>query len=241
MRFLKGLLKCIGFFILGVVTCALVGLTAVSYYAVDQLTKASASEEKTAKRPPVAKASVLPSLPTGPESHTEVNPNLKELVRIGKSYDEELNLFDELAEKIAQKSVPDLCHTLCNPSYLDRERLANERTAYLVSYYKQEGTRALQDPLFRMKLEEVGFISRLYPPSLRKIMVQIEEAKSAKFKLALQLETAVVKEIYHFTFRFDQMKQDAEKLKTLRELIRSCQRGIPRKNVISECHSQIAN
>ncbi|WP_374077831.1 hypothetical protein [Bdellovibrio bacteriovorus] len=246
MKFVKSVLKYLGFFLLGVFVCAVVGLTGVSYYAIDQLVKATAPEGKSTKKMPVAKASVMPSLEDSVKDPEAPNPNLKELTRIGYNYDAEFAIFDKLAEDVSKRSLPEICTTLCNPSYLDRERLSTERSAYLASYYKQEGTRALQDPVFRMKLEEIGFLSRLFPPSLRFVLKQIDLANRQnkevdKFGLAVHLEFAVLKEISSITARMDSMKQDTEKLKLLREFMRSCEQGTPRKKVISECHSQIAN
>lgn len=246
MKFVKSVLKYLGFFLLGVFVCAVVGLTGISYYAIDQLTKATAPEGKPAKKMPVAKASMMPSLDENTKDPEAPNPNLKELTRIGYSYDAEFAIFDKLTEEVSQKSLPEICSTLCNPSYMDRERLSTERSAYLASYYKQEGTRALQDPVFRMKLEEIGFLSRLFPPSLRFVLKQIDLANKQKkevdkFGLAVHLEFAVLKEISRMTAHLDSMKQDTEKLKLLREFARSCERGTPRKKIIADCQSQIAN
>ncbi|MEK2644331.1 hypothetical protein [Bdellovibrio sp. BCCA] len=246
MKFAKSVLKYFGFFLLGVVVCAIVGLTGISYYAIDQLVKAQAPEAKPAKKMPVAKASMLPSLEETAKDPETVNPNLKEVTRIGYNYTAEFAIFDRLAEDISKRSLPEICSTLCNPSNLDRERMRTERSAYLASYYKQEGTRALQDPVFRIKLEEIDFLSRLFPPSLRFVLKQIELAQKQgkevdKFGLAVHLEFAVLKEISSMSARFDSMKQDTEKLKVLRELVHSCERGTPRKKIFADCHSQIAN
>ncbi|KYG63393.1 hypothetical protein AZI85_05005 [Bdellovibrio bacteriovorus] len=246
MRFVKRLLKYVLFFVLGAITCALLSVTALSYLAIDQLSKATRPEPlKSSKKMPVAKATMMPTLPLdGEGKNTDVNPNLRELTHIGHNYVTELNLFDELASSIAQKNMPEICSVLCNPSYMDRERLTNERTQYLVHYYKNEGARAFTDPIFRVKLEEVGLLSALFPVSFRNVLSQIEaanaETTTQKLALAVQLQTAVLKEATSFSDRIETAKQDNEKLKILRELTRSCERGLKsRKQVISECHSEL--
>ncbi|WP_373998944.1 hypothetical protein [Bdellovibrio bacteriovorus] len=246
MRFVKRLLKYVLFFVLGAITCALLSVTALSYLAIDQLSKATRPEPlKSSKKMPVAKATMMPTLPLDGESkNTDVNPNLRELTHIGHNYVAELNLFDELASSVAQKNMPEICSVLCNPSYMDRERLTNERTQYLVHYYKNEGSRAFTDPIFRVKLEEVGLLSALFPVSFRNVLSQIEaahaETTTQKLALAVQLQSAVIKEATSFSDRIETAKQDNEKLKILRELTRSCERGLKsRKQVISECHSEL--
>ncbi|KHD89813.1 MAG: hypothetical protein OM95_01750 [Bdellovibrio sp. ArHS] len=249
MRFVKRLLKYVLFFVLGAITCALMSITALSYFAIDQLSKATAPATKPVKKMPVAKATMLPNLPLAPgEKGTdqEVNPNLRELTHIGHTYVHELNLFDELAATLAQKNLPEICSVLCNPTFMDRELLTNERTNYLVRFYQQEGARAHSDPVFRMKLEEIGILSELFPVSFRKVLVQIHEAKAEsttdKLALAVQLQTAVVREISSLNDRIDDAKRGNERLKILRELTRSCEKGLKsRKQVVSECHSELGN
>lgn len=222
MKLIKSTFKYLGFFLLGAFFCTVVGLTGISYYTVEQLSKAVA-----------------------PDLEPSVNPNLKDLTRIGVTYVNELGQFDLLATEISKKPQPDLCKTLCNPTRMDRERLDNEKTFYLAHYYKQEGARALEDPLFRLKLEEIGFLSELFPASLRNVLAQIDHSTKKsqpepnKLVLALKLEMAVLKEISAFSLRWDSLKQDTQKLKWVRELVRSCERGAPRNKVISECRSQL--
>lgn len=242
MSFLKTVLKCLGFYLLGVLTCAVVGLTGISYFAVDQLIKASAPDTRTAQKMPVAKASMMPSLETDNAfAPGAVNPNLKELKRIASLYNTELTAFDQLAAAVAQKKAPELCATLCNSSFLDKERLNSERSFYLATYYKQEGARALQDPVFRLKLQEIGFLSRLYPPSLRAIVTATEKPNGvSKWALALRLEYAAIKEFSRLALQREELQKDAEKISRLREWTHSCQKGVNKKQVISECHSDAA-
>ncbi len=248
MRFINSIFKYLGFFLLGAIFCTFIGITGASYYVIEQLTQAAAPEAADTKKSSPAKMKTSPQYASESSRtpHNLVNPNLKDLTKIGVNYVEELDLFDQLAAEISQRSVPDLCTTLCNPILIDPNRLSNERTSYLAFYYKQEGVRALEDPLFRLKLEEIGFLSELFPSSLRVVLAQIEKnAKTAEksphnLMLALQLELAILKEASSFGLRWDSMKQDTFKLKLVRNLVRSCQRGVPRNKVISECRSQLA-
>ncbi|WP_415063119.1 hypothetical protein [Bdellovibrio sp.] len=247
MKLVKSIFKYLGFFLFGAFFCAVVGLTGISYYTIEQLTKAVTPEPPVGKKTSAVKATKTLSSSEDSKTRTDdaVNPNLKDLTRIGVNYVEELGQFDQLATELSLKSMPSLCTTLCNPIRMDRERLSNERTSYLTAYYKQEGARALEDPLFRLRLEEIGFLSELFPASLRSVLAQIEqtaknsEQKTNKMTLAIKLELAVLKEISSFGLRWDALKQDTHKLKLVRDLVRSCERGTPRNKVISECRSQL--
>lgn len=234
----------LGFYLLGIIVCAVCGLTALSYYAVDQVAKAVAPETSSkhgsSKKMPVAKASLLPSIEGGFALSTEANPNLKDLTRIARNYSQELDLFDQMMSEISKHSMPALCSTLCNPTALDRERLKNERSEYLASYYKSTGARALKDPQFRIKLLEIGVLSEIYPPAFRSLLEQINKEQSPSLGLALQLEAALLVQGSDLLIHLKDLKTEAAHLKSLRELVRSCQQGVPAKKILSDCQSQIA-
>lgn len=252
MRILKSILKYSAFFLLGVFTCALVGTTAISYYAISELTRPVAVEVKGKKPYPSAKASLTPSLAgstEGPEAaaSTPLNVNAKEVAKIAHTTMLELNKFDALMTELARKPLPPLCSTLCDPSYMDRERLSAERTDYLISYYKQEGSRALQDPAFRMQIAGLSFISRIFSKSLRSVLTDIDiaaknpEVAENKLWMALRIETLALKEMTRLAMQSDVLKREATQLDKLRELHRSCNKGVARKQIVSECNSLLTN
>lgn len=228
MKFLKSLFKYLGFFLLGVLFSAVAGFTALSYFAVDQLSQAF---EPNAT-PTVTENSLIPP----------INPNLKEVILIGANYVEELDLFDQLNAEIAKKSKPEICSILCKPIGMDRERLSVERTSYLATYYKYTGIHALEDPLFRLRMEEIGFLAQLFPDSLRSILRQVVQTKKqiqaepSKFGLALQLQWALFKEISSMFVRWEDMKAQTAQLNKYRELIHSCERGASPKKVLADCN-----
>ena len=243
VRFVKSTLKYFLFFILGIIVTALVAVTGISYYAVDQLSKATQEEPALAgkkKKKVVDENSDVPSVKAA-----AVNPNIKEVVKITLTYDQEFQVFDQLAQEVRQKSVPNICTTLCNPIHLDEERLKTERSTYLADYYKQEGGRALQDPLFLLKLEEIGYLSRLFPPSLRDILKQIDHLKltpndeTQKWILATKTQAAVFRELSTFYSLQDKLVKDADRIKQLRGLLRKCQAGDNPKKIIAECQAQV--
>lgn len=248
MKFGYRLLKYLGFFLLGIFSCLLLGFTVVSYYSIEQLAKAMAPEVKSPLKISAAKNSNPQNIEESKKGESPINPNLKELTHISINYVDELNLLDALAQEISQKSPPEICSTLCNPTAMDHEKLREERSAYLVSYYKQQGVRALEDPLFRLRLKEIGFISNLFPVSFRSLLNQIQGATqtgdidtSGKLNLAVKLQTAFANELVSFYFHRQELIQNKEQLKTLRDLIRSCQKGTSRNQVVLACRTYHAS
>lgn len=229
MKFLKSLLKYLGFYVLGVTVSSLVVFTALSYFAVDQLSKAFDD------KPVDAKNAHLLDQP--------LNPNIKEIILIGRTYVDELDLFDSLYAQIKAKNPPALCEVLCKPISIDQEKLAQERTPYLLAYFKQNQTLALQDPLFRQRVEEIGFLSELFPSSLRSILREVAATRKAihdrpsKISLAFKLQWHLLKEISGFYLRWGELKQKTTQLKKHRELLQSCALGSPAKKVLADCQA----
>ncbi|UOE99798.1 hypothetical protein [Bdellovibrio reynosensis] len=237
------LFKYTGFFVFGAVAATFIGLLAVSYYGVDQVHKASISKPELPLS--TAKASLLPSVPELPTDKNEVNPNLRELTRLAKNYASEFNLFDQLTDATKFKPKPELCSVLCNPVALSKERLQLEGANYLAAYYKEQGTRAFQDPLFRIVTKETELLAQVYAPRLREVVLNLNRpvlSATDKLMLAMQAEAAVLIEATQIAMAWDEIQNQIQNRKPLRELFRSCQMGLkPKKQVFAECESLIPN
>lgn len=181
-------------------------------------------------------------------SEKEVDHNLKEVTRIGQKYILEISQFESLTHDLKKTKAPPLCSTLCNGSFLDQERFANERGTYLQSYYKNQKSAALQDPNFRIKLEELTFISKAFPKSVRTIMTDILERPEAStthpLMLALRLEGVMLSELAGVKSHWAQLQIDSHKLDVLKGLVNSCQTGqtgMTRKQILEECRREFPN
>jgi hypothetical protein len=136
---------------------------------------------------------------------------------------------------------------LCKPSSFNGERLKLERTDYLVDFYRQLGRRSLEDPVFRLKLEEMSSLARLFPRSLREVLAQIEQIRQnqpqAPSQWALSIEFAVVmtKQIFSIANRMDSFKEEVQSFKEVRDLIQRCEQGAPHKEVLAHCQSLMRN
>lgn len=221
--FMKTLLKIFryfGFFLLGVIVCALVGSTAISYWTIQELSHVA--QETSAN---------------------STQANLREVLHIGASYAKEFEIFDRLHAEVRQKNLPEICSTLCNPVNISRERLSTERSSYLASYFKQQGGQALKDPLFRLRLEEISFLSRRFPEPLRGLVLEITEpsknphSQSSTLAKALQLEWTLVKTAIDTSLEWELLRQDLARLGQLRDLQKSCAKGLPPSRILKECKS----
>jgi hypothetical protein len=175
------------------------------------------------------------------------DPNLNDLLKIGHNYSSEFAVFENLLGNIVQKPVPEFCSVLCKPSSFNGERLKLERTDYLVDFYRQLGRRSLEDPVFRLKLEEMSSLARLFPRSLREVLAQIEQIRQnqpqAPSQWALSIEFAVVmtKQIFSIANRMDSFKEEVQSFKEVRDLIQRCEQGAPHKEVLAHCQSLMRN
>ncbi len=222
MKFLKSLTSHLAFFFLGLIAAAVLSFTALSYFTIDQLSKAF-QETPT----PVTTPSVW---------NQPLNPNLKEVVLIGATYIKELDLFDQLQAEINKTTVPEMCSVLCNPIGLDSEALAAEKIQFLVNYFKQNKIAALKDPLFRLRMQEIGFLSQLFPPSFRGILKEIQ-AGSGGWSLVLQLQWALFKEMTTMVYRWETMKAQLQNIEKQRNLFQSCRKGTAPKKILQDCQN----
>lgn len=222
MKFLKSLALHIAFFLLGIFAAAVLSFTALSYFTIDQLSKAFQ------ETPPPVNAPYVWDQP--------LNPNLKEVVLIGATYIKELDLFDQLQAEINKTTAPEMCSVLCNPIGLDSDALAEEKIQFLVNYYKYNKSTALKDPLFRLRMQEVGFLSQLFPPSFRSILKEIR-AGSVGWSLVLQLQWALFKEMTTLLYRWETMKAQLQNIEKQRTLFQSCRKGTAPKKILQDCQS----
>ncbi|MGZ3782088.1 MAG: hypothetical protein ACXVCY_15660 [Pseudobdellovibrionaceae bacterium] len=230
------------FYFLGVFVCFSIGLTATSYFSIDELLKIMAPDVQNQKNN-------LQSKNSNQTSITELsnNSNLRQLAALFVKYVDELNAIENLANKVSQKKAPEICSALCNPSAMDFDQLKEQPGIYLANYYQQQGANSLNDPAFRLRLSEVHFVSQLFSAPLRTLLKEVHELAqrplneikfSKKLDLSLKLEIAAIKELIFVYNNKQHILQKKEQLETLNELILECKKGTPPKPLISECQSK---
>lgn len=257
MRFLKGVLKYLGFFILGAITCAIVGLTTIAYLGISYLTtppetEVSSQQTSRHKIPSSAKATLIPTpqiqAPQAPDLlPRSSHENLRKASRTTSEVNKVMDQIDALVAEIEKKPLPPLCPSLCDHSALNIDRLRDEGIDYLKNYHATEGTRALQDPAFRLKVDELHRLARLMPQDLRQLLAQINALSEAgpvstsqKLLFAAKAEVVVIKEMISMAGRIETLKKEHEKMKLVRDLRKSCHKGRSTRELISECDSILA-
>ncbi|UXR65043.1 hypothetical protein EZJ49_02110 [Bdellovibrio bacteriovorus] len=253
MRFLRSALKYFAFFVLGLVTCAFVGVGAVTYYAVDYLTQNPSAPPVQKKPYPIAKASLTPELKTPaapapgdfiPESSKE---NFRSAFNTSRSFMKNSEQISHLIKQLEKAPLPPLCPSLCDTSAMDKEQLKTDRVVYLEQYLRSEGTRALQDPEFRLLMDNIGRIYHLIQPA-QKILKKIDRLKAQQEKpegasttdkllITAEIQGTLLSEFYGFVNHVEQVKAEDSKMKLIRDLRRACHKGKPVKQLISECDS----
>ncbi|UYL09087.1 hypothetical protein B9G69_000665 [Bdellovibrio sp. SKB1291214] len=172
----------------------------------------------------------------------ENNHNLHEVMKIGEGYIDELQSFEGLQKMLQNKKMPPFCKTICNPSSLNQDMLLTERTQYLTQFYKATGPQALQDPLFRFKLEQMGSVAKAVPDSVRGVIKDVLDKDGIKSKnkvlLALKVETTLLTELPTLSERLESFKADSERLDLARTWIKACQSGANSKKIMTECQAE---
>ncbi|WP_413585261.1 hypothetical protein [Bdellovibrio sp. HCB274] len=173
------------------------------------------------------------------------NHNLQEVMKIGEGYVLELESFNSLKQILENKNMPPFCKTLCNPSELDQDQLINERTAYLTTFYKTAGNRALKDPRFRFKLWQMSVASKVVPDSVRDLLKDIlnKDTLSNKNKvlLTLQVESTLLTQLPTISQRLESFKAENDRLELARSWIKACQNGANAKKIISDCEAEFSS
>lgn len=218
LKFFNRLFKYFIFFCLGIIVCFVAGFTVVSDYAIEHISHLN--DQKGVEE--------------------LINPNLIEISHIGNRYIEELDLFEKLSLNISTRSMPEFCSIICNPVSMDRETLKEQRTSYVIQYFKAQGSRAFSDPLFRLKLKELSFVSHIFTAPLRSLFNEIKNkgplnSFSEKFMVTAKFEITVAKELVSLYSQKHSLQKELEQIKLFRKLMHSCQQGYPVKKIILEC------
>ncbi|MGE5085037.1 MAG: hypothetical protein ACM3MG_01970 [Bacillota bacterium] len=212
MKICRFLLKHSILFILTLAVTGFVFLGIVSFFAVDQLQSAPKNSEH----------------------------NLNAVLKIGKSYLSELSTFDSLHQTLEHKQMPPVCSTLCNPVVINQGQLITERTPYLESYYKVNGTNSFKDPLFRFKLEQMSAVSKAIPTDLREVFTDIleENPKQSKLQLALRLEAAILTALPSLPQHYETFREESNRLTLVRAWMKACRVGGNAKKISQECRTE---
>lgn len=224
MKIFKKILTYISSFILGGLFAVFLALTGISFLAVEAL---------------------LESL--HPSDSSSINPNVKEVLRLGAQYAKELEKVDAIRSQVESASPPDICKILCNPSNLMPDRFKDERSAYLAEYFSQSSALAIKDPIFNLRIEEMSLLGRLFPRQIRNIFIEVQQGPESrnqilkKIKLTLQIEGALILSVTNIALQRNDLKREIAWLQSLRTLKKDCNRGVSPVKIQRECENFAAH
>ncbi|MFS4459178.1 hypothetical protein [Bdellovibrio sp. HCB2-146] len=211
MRHLHVTAKYLIIFLLVCFVTVLGGVVYLSYHTVQKLTQVATDQ-------------------------SESEPNLSAVLKLTGSYLEDIRQYEEFLTTLGSDKWPSFCSVICNPSHFNRERYVNERTPYLVSYYRQQKKQAAADPVFRMKIAQLDFLRETVPSSLRNVMrdILVPQSQHSIASLSFRLDGAMMTVLPFAQSRYNQAKARLEILNQVREIASSCGKA-PKKEVIERC------
>ncbi|HWU43939.1 MAG TPA: hypothetical protein VN132_10895 [Bdellovibrio sp.] len=224
MTLLKVFLKMIAVILLAGACAGVILLSAFSFWTVSTLSKAS--QAKISKE-------------------RNFDPNVQELARLSEAYIEELQSFTELSQELAKKKMPPFCSSLCKESSFELEKFSADRANYLKDFYHVHKAQALNDPQFRLKIEELSVLNKVFPKDLREWLDEIFDNSDSDKRLAraFHFEVLLVKNLFVLPKRWHELQKENQKLQVLRDLMKACQSENDSdekldKKLIEECKNQ---
>lgn len=168
--------------------------------------------------------------------------NLRELLSIGAQYKSDFEEFQNLQTTLAKKKKPPLCEVLCNESYFESEKHLEERTQYLVKFYRDWGSQALADPKFRLSMEETVLLKTLLTPVVLETIVDLNSMSASashdvfnKLGLSLKIQKAGLSEMLHL-YKNPHTQVLWSRLQDIKELRKQCG-SLSRKTITQSCTS----
>lgn len=225
VRLSRFLIKASVFFSVGL-ACGLAALLLVISYGVTEIVSTTETGMKL-------KAATAP-----------LGENLRELLSIGAQYKSDFEEFKNLQDTLAKKKMPPLCEVLCNESFFESEKHLEERTQYLVKFYRSWGTQALSDPHFRLGLQETVLLEKILTPTVLDTIVDLNTLSASashdvfqKLGLSLKLQKAGLSEMLHL-YKNPQTQADWKRLQVIKDLRTQCGRQM-KSTIMSECQSAL--
>ena len=220
MKTLKKFLSYFGAFILGGFVALVLGFCGACYYAAGIILDSQSKAE-----------------------NLNVNPNIKEVVLLATQYAEELGQFDQIQQKLLPLSMDSICKNICSSSSWQMERYKNERVKYLAEYSKVNGSMALKDPAFVLRMEEMNLLAELFPFRLRNIFLEAQKSPlladdpNIKFKLTLQLVPSLLLTCIDMAIHQKDFNKKLKHVNFLRNLNNECKKGTSPRKIQRECEN----
>ncbi|MBC7420586.1 MAG: hypothetical protein H7328_07655 [Bdellovibrio sp.] len=150
-----------------------------------------------------------------------------------------LEIAEEIERDLNSNTPISMCEVICKPSPMDNDELSENKMQYLSSFFKAQGRLAFEDPVFRNTLESVGILGRMYPKSLRKLILEMNEigqmSEMKKISFSARLPFIFVSELKYMVEIFPKLKQRINQAKSYSKLMQSCE-GENVSAIVQECY-----
>jgi hypothetical protein len=224
MKIFKKVISFVIAFFLGGVFAVILGLTGVSFLAINALFESLHAQDSSA-----------------------INPNLKAVLQLGAQYAHDLEKVDTLRKQIESPSPGVLCKILCNISSFEPDQFKDERAAYLLKYFSQSNAIAKTDPIFQLRVAEMSLLGQLFPNQIRSFFIEVQnrsnqpESILEKIKLTLELERALLRSAAELALKRNDIKTELARLKLLRSLKKECNRSVSPRKIQIKCEDFAAH
>jgi hypothetical protein len=168
------------------------------------------------------------------------NENVRQLLRWGRLYAQELNTLEDLQIQ-SKPNRPPLCQIVCNESLVNTASLVEEGAPALTRYWEMQRKQALRDPLFYLAMGKIEMASQAYPRALRETVLQeLPPSKASRVLQAFQLEVGLGIHASKLALNLHSWKQNWRELRAFQDGVQSCRRGEkPKSQVLEECRKRI--
>lgn len=178
-------------------------------------------------------------LPTN-NKNADRRPLSKRWHEIRERGEKETQLLKEITKDIATNNPPEICEIICHPvpeSY---------KTQSYRDYYALDGRRALDNPLFRIKYEQLNLVVKLISnPVLNKTMSYVDELEGIDFEnlslaeqswWAIRIQSVILGVVYELNSVVNENSQKSKMLINVEKLRSRCE-SEPFENIRIACET----
>lgn len=111
--------------------------------------------------------------------------------------------INKMYEEYQDSHQPSICKIICSESHFLINEKKSKTFAYVKEFYDQEKNRAFEDIKFRLLLEEMHSIARLFPSDILNFVIELESfehmSEIEKVAFSVKAQAFLVKFSYHLS------------------------------------------
>lgn len=162
---------------------------------------------------------------------------------------EKLGELESIRQEMDLKPVHDMCEILCKESYFKYDKEAGENPIeYLTTFYATYGNRSFEDPKFRLVMEMGLAYFTYFTPSVRKMIVEIEDYRKNGDEIsgmdqaifAARIQTAIIESLYYLKDNQTAKQDRLHRVKEMSTLQKLCDKE-SHNEILRKCQETIHN